>query len=69
MPIQLELDWGRKRRFKEQEAAARDIILNCKSVPDETVFAAKYKMSTLSVKNIRLGLRWKKLRSELEGKQ
>ena len=66
MPVQLEPDWGRKRRFATDYAT--DIILNCKSKEDDPKFAKKWGMSVLSVRQIRLGLRWKSLRSQLKNK-
>ena len=63
MPIHLENDWGRKRRFPTDYAT--DIILHCKTAEDEPKFAKKWGLAVFSVKQIRLGLRWRKLRSEL----
>ena len=63
MPVHLEPDWGRHRRFKNDYAT--DIILNCKSLEDDAKFAKKWNLNELSVRQIRLGLRWKKLRSQL----
>jgi hypothetical protein len=67
MPIKLELDWGRSRRLVlGDENKAREIILGAKTVEDDTIFANKLSLSPHTVRNIRLGIRWKKLRKELE---
>jgi hypothetical protein len=64
MPVHLESDWGRKRRLSSEHAV--DIILNCKTEADDFIFANKWRMSIASVKQIRLGKRWGKLRSKLK---
>ena len=67
MPVHLEADWGRSRRHDpEEEKKATEIILGAKTVADDAIFAKKLHMNPYSVRNIRLGLRWKKLRQELE---
>ena len=64
MPIQLEPDWGRKRRYKGADYA-KDIILHCKTPADEVEFAKKHNLKPTTVRNIRNGLRWRKLRKQL----
>jgi hypothetical protein len=51
-------------RFKVERAS--DIILHCKSPKDDSTFSEKWKLSILTVRNIRIRRRWKKLRKQLE---
>jgi hypothetical protein len=48
--------------------AAEDIIRNCKRKEQDAEFAAKYKIVTPYVAEIRLGRHWQWLRREIEGK-
>jgi len=66
--MKLEADWGRHRRTnhsKLTEEQATDIILNCDSKDLDEVYAIKYGLSPVYVKNLRAGKNWADLRSRL----
>jgi hypothetical protein len=67
--MQFEPNWGRKRAsYAPKIKRATDIILNCKTMEDDPVFAEKHGVSVRHVQAIRLGLSWKELRKKLEKK-